>query len=312
MNLGSPSAPEPGPVARYLKDFLSDRRVIDLPRWFWLPLLYLVIAPIRGRKSARAYRKIWTDQGSPLVVLTEALAAALREELASQDSPPVIATGMRYGEPSTAHALQSLDRAGIEKLIVLPLYPQYSGTTTESAFDAVKHYYRSSDAAPEIHYREHYYQHPAWTAAIAESIRVWRAGHGSAELLMFSFHGLPERYIAQGDPYRDQCLESVRNITNALELSEQDYVLSFQSRVGAEKWLQPYTDKELERLAAAGVKRVQVVCPGFAIDCLETLEEIAMQNRELFLAAGGEVLEYIPALNASPAHVQVMQALIAG
>jgi ferrochelatase len=310
INLGSPSSPEPAAVKRYLVEFLSDPLVVDLPRWLWLPLLHLVIAPLRSKKSARAYQKIWTAEGSPLVTLTMDLADKVRAALNRPGSLIIVEAAMRYGEPDVAGVLAKLEQRGIDQLVVLPLYPQFSATTTESAFDVVRKYYGRGKESPEIHYIRQYHDQPAWTAAIAASVEAWQQDHGRADILMFSFHGLPERLIAAGDPYHDQCEASVRNIVAALELGESEYLLSFQSRVGAEKWLAPYTNKELIRLAASGVKRVQVICPGFSIDCLETLEEIAMQNRDLFLAAGGDALEYIPALNDSDAQVELVLALL--
>lgn len=310
INLGSPSSPEPAAVKRYLVEFLSDPLVVDLPRWLWLPLLHLVFAPLRSKKSARAYQKIWTAEGSPLVTLTMDLADKVRTALNRAGSLVIVEAAMRYGEPNVAGVLAKLEQQGIDQLVVLPLYPQFSATTTESAFDAVRQYYRGGEESPEIHYIRQYHDQPAWPDAIAASVEAWQQDHGRADILMFSFHGLPERLIAAGDPYRDQCEASVRNIVAALELGESEYLLSFQSRVGAEKWLEPYTNEEVIRLAASGVRRVQVICPGFSIDCLETLEEIAMQNRDLFLAAGGDELEYIPALNDSDAQVELVLELL--
>ncbi len=310
LNLGSPSAPDPAAVKRYLVEFLSDPRVIDLPRWLWLPVLHLLIAPLRSQRSARMYRKIWTAQGSPLVVMTLGLADKLRRALRLAGSPVIAAAAMRYGQPDISSVLTKLDDRHIDQLLVLPLYPQYSATTTESAFDVVHAHYRGKDHAPDIHFIRQYFDQPVWTAAIVASIEAWWQQHGRADVLIFSFHGLPQRYITAGDPYGDQCEKSVQNIVAGLRLDDSEYLLSFQSRVGAEKWLQPYTDKELVRLAQSGARRVQVVCPGFSIDCLETLEEIAMHSHDLFLAAGGEQLEYIPALNDSHAQVEVLLALL--
>jgi ferrochelatase len=306
LNLGSPDSADAPAVKRYLVEFLSDPRVVTLPRWLWLPLLKLVIAPLRGKKSARAYQKIWTNEGSPLVVLTLKLAEQVRRALRLAGSSISVETAMRYGQPDVAGALARLDERGMDQLIVLPLYPQYSGTTTESAIDAVKAYYTGRQRVPKIEFIRQYHEQPAWPEAIATSIKAWWQQHGRADILLFSFHGLPQRYVEQGDPYLQHCQESLKNVVTELQLEESEYVLSFQSRVGAEKWLEPYTDKELVRLAESGVKRIQVVCPCFSIDCLETLEEIAMQNRDLFISSGGETLEYIPALNDSDAHVQVL------
>jgi len=306
-NLGTPTAPKRRPVARFLSQFLSDPRVVDLPRWLWLPLLNLVIIPLRASRSAAAYRKIWWDEGSPLMVLTERLSRKLAAALAGTGA---VVTGMRYGEPSIAAALSGLRDAGTTEVVVLPLYPQYSGTTTESIHDAVETALGRLDWRPRVVRIDDYHDFPAWIDAVARSIGDFRKLHGTAERLIFSLHGIPQRYVHQGDPYEQQCRASVAAIAAAAGLEPQQWMLTFQSRVGREPWLQPYTDKTLAALAAEGVRWVQVVCPGFAVDCLETLEEIAMQNRELFAHAGGHKLEYIPALNDSDAHVAVLRQLI--
>jgi len=306
-NLGTPGAPKRRPVARFLREFLSDRRVVDLPRYLWLPLLNLVIIPLRAGRSAAAYRKIWLKEGSPLLVLTERLAARLREQLAGRAE---VVVGMRYGEPSIRGALQRLRATGVGQVAVVPLYPQYSGTTTASIYDAVEDGLRALDWSPEVLRIEQYHDHPAWVQAVADSVRAFRAQHGDAEKLFFSLHGIPQRYVRQGDPYQAQCERSVRAVADALGLGADEWLLTYQSRVGKEPWLQPYTDVTLKALAESGVGHVQVICPGFAVDCLETLEEIAMQNREAFEAAGGSKLEYIPALNDSEAHAALMEQLV--
>lgn len=306
-NLGTPDAPERKPVARFLREFLSDSRVVDLPRLLWLPLLNLVIIPLRAGRSAAAYREIWWPEGSPLLVLTERLAERLQSRLAGQARVEI---GMRYRVPSIRSGLERLQQAGLDELVVVPLYPQFSGTTTASIYDAVDDALRDLSWQPRLHRIESYYDHPAWVEAIAESIREYRAKNGNAEKLIFSLHGIPQRYVRQGDPYQKQCEDSVRNVVKALALAEDEWLLTYQSRVGREPWLQPYTDITLKDLAKSGTRHVQVLCPGFAVDCLETLEEIAMQNRELFEEAGGEKLEYIPALNDSGAHAQLMQRLV--
>jgi ferrochelatase len=313
-NLGTPAAPKRRPVARFLREFLSDRRVVDLPRYLWLPLLNLVIIPLRAGRSAAAYRKIWLEEGSPLLVLTERLAARLRERLsrrlAGLAGPAEVVVGMRYGEPSIRRALQRLREAGVGRLVVVPLYPQYSGTTTASIYDAVDDGLRALDWRPKVLRIEQYHDHPVWVQAVADSVRAFRAQHGAAEKLIFSLHGIPQRYVRQGDPYQAQCERSVRAVADALGLGADEWLLTYQSRVGKEPWLQPYTDLTLLELAKAGVTQLQVACPGFAVDCLETLEEIAMQNREAFEEAGGKKLEYIPALNDSEAHVALMAQLV--
>jgi len=305
-NLGTPDAPERKPVARFLREFLSDPRVVDLPRFLWLPLLNLVIIPLRAGRSAAAYREIWWPEGSPLLVLTERLAAGLRA-LVGERWP--IEIGMRYREPSIRRGLEVLRDEGVSDLVVLPLYPQYSGTTTASIYDGVESALRDLNWQPRLHRIEKYHDHRAWIEAIADSIRAYRSEHGAAEKLIFSLHGIPQRYVRQGDPYQQQCEDSVHAVVRALGLADNEWLLTYQSRVGREPWLQPYTDITLEELARSGVRHVQVLCPGFAVDCLETLEEIAMQNRELFEEAGGEKLEYIPALNDSDAHARLLEQL---
>lgn len=306
-NLGTPAAPERKPVARFLREFLSDPRVVDLPRYLWLPLLNLVIIPLRAGRSAAAYRQIWWPEGSPLLVLTERLAARLRAGLAGRAR---VETGMRYGEPSIRTALEKLRAAGVEEVVILPMYPQFSGTTTASIYDAVDGALESLDWYPRRHPIDKYHEHPAWIEAIAASIRAYRAEHGAAEKLIFSLHGIPQRYVRQGDPYQQQCELSVSAVAQTLGLRADQWLLTYQSRVGREPWLQPYTDLTLEELARSGVRHVQVLCPGFAVDCLETLEEIAEQNRERFVHAGGEKLEYIPALNDSDAHLRLYRQLV--
>jgi len=308
-NLGTPERPESKSVARFLRAFLSDPRVIDLPRWLWLPLLNLVIIPLRSSRSAAAYKSIWWPEGSPLLVLTQRLAGKLSGVL---DKAVTVATGMRYGEPSIKKALDELRLDGTTDVIVLPLFPQFSYTTSASVFDAVESGLKELHWQPAVHHINDYHVHPAWVSAIAESIRSFREERGEAEQLIFSLHGIPQRYVTQGDPYESQCRASVAAIVEAAGLTEDQWTLTFQSRVGREPWLQPYTDIVLKEMAEKGVRHVQVICPGFSMDCLETLEEIAMQNSELFEEAGGEKLEYIPALNDSEAQVAVMKALVEG
>lgn len=306
-NLGTPEAPQRKPVARFLREFLSDSRVIDLPRLLWLPLLNLVIIPLRAGRSAAAYRQIWWPEGSPLLVLTNRLAARLHSELSGRARVEV---GMRYGEPSIRRALERLRDAGMDEVVILPMYPQFSGTTTASIYDAVDRALERLDWYPRRQPVDTYHEHPAWIEAIAGSVRAYRAEHGPADKLIFSLHGIPQRYVRQGDPYQQQCESSVRAVAEQLGLAADEWLLTYQSRVGREPWLQPYTDITLEELGRSGVRNVQVICPGFAVDCLETLEEIAMQNRERFEEAGGEKLEYIPALNDSDAHVRLYRQLV--
>src|SRR5436190_14381691 len=306
VNLGTPSAPTPGAVRRYLVEFLSDPRVVDAPRWFWIPLLRGAIAPIRSLRSARAYRKVWMTEGSPLKVLSERLVRRVGHELAGSGIESGLA--MRYGEPSLRTALGRL--GALSRLVVLPLYPQYSGTTTASVFDAVAEAFRAHPRLPELRFVPDYHDEPAYIEALAGSVREHQATHGAPDHLLCSFHGLPERYVRNGDPYAGQCVRTAEALAARLDLGAAAWSLAFQSRVGRERWLGPDTEDRLRELARAGARRVAVICPGFAVDCLETLEEIAIRGAECFLAAGGERLDYIPALNDGPAHAALLAALI--
>ena len=310
-NLGTPQAPEKKALRAYLKEFLSDPRVVEIPRLLWWFILHGVILNIRPARSAASYRTVWTEQGSPLLIHTRDQAEALRASLSAQYGDQVIVDfAMRYGGPSIADVVQGMLTQGVRKLVVLPLYPQYSGSTTGSTFDALAGDFTRRRWLPELRFVTHYHDHPAYIAALADSIRAYRAEHGSADKLMFSFHGVPQRYLDEGDPYHCECLKTARLVAEELGLEKPDYLATFQSRFGREPWLQPYTDETLKGLPAQGVKSIQVVCPGFAADCLETLEEIAVENRDYFLSAGGDRFDYIPCLNSSPAHIASLQQII--
>lgn len=310
VNLGTPDAPTTSALRRYLAEFLGDPRVVEVPRPIWLAVLHGIILPFRSPRSARAYAKVWTDQGSPLRVLSERLTSAVDAALSGRGADIEIGLAMRYGSPSVSSVLRQWKDRGLRRLLVVPLYPQYSATTTATVFDAVTKELATWRWVPELRWIGDYYREPAWLDAVAESIRRARQRRGTTNHLLFSFHGLPQRYLRAGDPYFCQCHASARLVAERLGLSEDDWSLSFQSRVGREPWLQPYTDQHLLALAARGVREVDVVCPGFAVDCLETLEEIAMQNAEAFEAAGGR-LHYIPALNDEPAHATLLAGLVA-
>lgn len=310
-NLGTPESPTPTAVRRYLAEFLSDPRLVELPRWIWLPLLHGVILNVRPRRSARAYSRIWTAEGSPLLTLSRALHAAVDARLQATTPGRVqVALAMRYGEPSIHAALSALRAAGARRLVVLPLYPQYSGPSTGSVFDAVSATLQRWRWVPDLRFVSGYHDDPAYLDALARSIEEHWQRAGRADRLYFSFHGLPYRYFLQGDPYFCQCQATARLLATRLGLASADWQVVFQSRFGRERWLEPYADRTLEAAARAGVRTVDVVCPGFAVDCLETLEEIAMQNRELFIAAGGQDLRYVPALNARADHAQALAALV--
>jgi ferrochelatase len=310
VNLGTPDAPTPAAVRRYLAEFLSDPRVVDRPRWLWLPILYGAILPLRPRRSARAYASIWTAEGSPLRVLSERLARKLdaRARATFQGRAEVV-LAMRYGEPSIAATIARLDARGVRKLIVLPLYPQYSATSTGSVIDAVGAALRRLRWPPELRMIGDYHDDAGYLDALVASVRRHRGANAAAPLLL-SFHGIPQRYVQAGDPYAEQCAATTRALRARLGASAGDVICAFQSRVGREAWLQPYTDALLRELPARGVRELDVLCPGFAVDCLETLEEIAIRGRETFLAAGGRRLEYIAALNDGDEHVEALLALV--
>jgi len=311
VNLGTPEAPTAKAVRPYLAQFLGDRRVIDYPRWLWWLILHGVILRVRPARSAHAYQRIWTPAGSPLRVGSEALAARLQEKLSQACREPVrVVLAMRYGQPSVPSQIERLQREGVRRLLVLPLYPQYSATSTGSVLDAVAEAMQSLRWPPELRLINDYHDDPAHIDALARSIEQHWATRGRGERLLLSFHGIPERYVREGDPYFDQCQVTAQRLRDRLGVGAEDAVVAFQSRVGREPWLQPYTDEVLRRLPSAGVRRVQVLCPGFAVDCLETLEEIALRYRDLFVACGGEQLDYIPALNDGPAHVAMLLRLI--
>lgn len=300
VNLGTPEAPTAPAVRRYLAEFLHDHRVVQLTRWLWCPLLHFVILPLRGPKAAAKYASVWLPEGSPLAVHTRRLAQALQARLPAWR----VADAMRYGQPALDVRLRELRAAGVQRVVVLPLYPQYSTTTTESVRDVVKR--EAGDL--EVCFIEDYAVDPGWLAAVVDSIRHWRDAHGAGEHLLFSYHGLPQRLARNGDPYPQRCEASTRAIVAMLGLRDDQWTLTYQSRFGKERWLEPATDATLQALAARGVRTVDVVCPGFAVDCLETLEEVAIGLAEEFAHAGGQ-LRYIPCLNDAGAHADALVAL---
>jgi protoporphyrin/coproporphyrin ferrochelatase len=311
VNLGTPDEPTPRAVRRYLAEFLADPRIVETPRWLWRLILHGVILRIRPARSARLYAKIWTPQGSPLATGTAALSAALASAIgARRPGPIIVRSAMRYGRPSVPAVMREMAQAGVRRLLVLPLFPQYSATTAASVLDAVGAELARWRWVPELRFVADYHLDPRYIEALARSVEAHWQAHGRAQRLLLSFHGIPQRYFRAGDPYFCQCQATARALRERLDLSESQVVVSFQSRVGVEPWLAPYTDQTLMELPRHGVTEVQVLCPGFAVDCLETLEEIAITNRERFLAAGGERFEYIPALNAGDDHVAALAELI--
>jgi ferrochelatase len=310
INLGTPDEASTSAVRRYLAEFLWDPRVIEVPRPIWWLILHGVILRIRPRQSAEAYREVWTEEGSPLLVWSQKQRRKLEKMLsASLPTKVPVALGMRYGNPSVESALEELRAANVRRLLILPLYPQYSATTTASAFDAVSNVLARWRWLPEIRWVNQYHDEAGYVGALSASVRECWASQGRGEHLLMSFHGLPKRYLLAGDPYHCQCQKTARLLADSLFLKEGEWSIAFQSRVGREEWLRPYTEEHLQKMAARGVKRVDVVCPGFSVDCLETLEEIAMRYAESFTAAGGESLNYIPALNARNDHISFLTQL---
>jgi ferrochelatase len=308
VNLGTPDAPTPRAVRRYLKQFLMDPRVIEQPRWLWWLILQVILL-IRPARSARAYASIWTRAGSPLLVFTTALAQKLAHALRNDFVP--VRVGMSYGQPDLRRVISELTLQGVRRLLLVPLYPQYSGSSTGAVIDALADTLKTLRWPPEMRWINDYHAHPAYIEALARSVQAHWREHGQADRLLLSFHGIPQRYVANGDPYFSHCMTTAQRLAQQLALPAERLIVSFQSRVGREPWLSPYTDETLRALPGQGVRSLQVLCPGFAVDCLETLEEIAMQNREVFLKAGGERFEYIAALNDSEDHVTMLQALVA-
>ncbi len=310
-NLGTPDAPTPTALRRYLAEFLSDPRITEMPRWLWWLILHGIILRIRPARSAKNYAKIWTNEGSPLLTISQQQTASLQAELSKQiDSPIKVVLGMRYGQPSVAEGLEQLRQMNARRIIILPLYPQYSSSTTGSTYDVIANCLKKWRWIPDLHFISHYHDNQAYIQALTTSIQNHWAQYGQADKLLFSFHGIPKRFFDAGDPYFCECHKTARLVANALNLAEDKYQVVFQSRFGREQWLQPYTDETLKKLPQQGIKHVNLICPGFAADCLETLEEIAQENRDYFLQAGGEQYHYIPALNTQPQHITALASLI--
>lgn len=308
-NLGTPDAPTTPAVRRYLAEFLADPRITELPRWLWWLILHGIILRVRPHRSAKNYAKIWTENGSPLLHITQLQAQALQQQL-DQHYPDKIqvAIGMRYGNPSIAQGLLQLQQANAQQIIILPLYPQYSSSTTGSTFDAIAQTLQKWRWLPELHFVTQYYEQTHYIQALTQHIQAYWQIHGQPDKLLFSFHGIPQRFADAGDPYYWQCQQTAQLVAEKLKFAQ--WQLVFQSRFGKEAWLQPYTDYTLIELAKLGTQRVDVICPGFAADCLETLEEINQENRTLFLENGGKIFHYIPALNDNPQHIDMLFSLI--
>ena len=310
-NLGTPDAPTKKALHTYLKEFLSDPRVVEAPRLIWWFALHGFILRVRPARSAKAYATVFTDEGSPLLFHTRNQALALQQVFSQQGMDNVIVDfAMRYGNPSIPSVLNSMMERGVRKLLVLPLYPQYSGSTAASTFDAISADFVKRRWIPDLRLVSHYHDYTPYIDAAVARIKTYWQEFGRADKLLFSYHGLPLSYLTNGDPYHCECYKTSRLIAEKLELAADEYMTSFQSRFGRQEWLQPYTDMVLKAFPAQGVKSVQVFCPGFSADCLETIEEIGEENKEYFLHAGGERYEYISALNDRPEHIAALTALI--
>ncbi|WGY46358.1 MULTISPECIES: ferrochelatase [unclassified Vibrio] len=304
-NLGTPQAPTAAEVKRFLSEFLHDQRVVDMSRWLWCPILHGIILPLRSPKVAKLYQSIWMDEGSPLMVYSKRQQQGLQQAL----NIPV-ELGMTYGEPSLLSGVQKLQQQGVDSIIVLPLYPQYSGTTSAAVFDGVAKAMKQVDVVPDLSFVRDYHDHPLYIQALADKVRQSWQENGQGDLLVCSYHGIPKRYADNGDIYPQHCEQTTRLLAAELGLAPEKVLMTYQSRFGREEWLQPYTDKTLQALPGQGVKKLDILCPAFSVDCLETLEEISEQNCEIFLHAGGETFHYIECLNDSAAHIAMMASLV--
>lgn len=310
VNLGTPDAPTKAAVRCYLKQFLSDPRVVEIPRTVWWFILNAVILPFRSGKSAEKYASIWTKEGSPLRIHTEKQAKLLRGYLGERGHDIEVAYAMRYGSPSLPEMLEKLKMNACERILILPAYPQYSGTTTASINDAVAGHYQNVRNVPELRYIKHYHDDEGYLHALKDSVTAYWNAHGRPDKLVMSFHGVPQRTLLLGDPYHCECHKTARLLAAQLQLTSQQYMVTFQSRFGKGQWLQPYTAPSLVQLAREGCKRVDILCPGFTSDCLETLEEIAIEAKQDFLTAGGREFHYIPCLNESPVWISALADLV--
>ena len=309
-NLGTPDSPTNKGLKKYLNQFLMDRRVVDLPRIFWVPLLKIIILNIRPRKSAKLYRKIWTDKGSPLLSFSRKIIEKIDEKFKDKKNNFIIILGMRYGNPSIKEALQTFKKEGVSKILVFPLYPQTGSPTTSSTFDAINNFLNKELWMPNLRFISGYHDHPFYIDLLANSIEKSFSDNGKPEKLIFSFHGMPKRYLKNGDPYYCFSHKTARLVAEKLNLKTDEYDLAFQSRFGREEWLKPYIEDIIIDYKEEGVKSLQIISPAFSVDCLETLEEINIQYRKLFLSNGGERFHYIPCLNDTEGHIDMIKVII--
>ncbi len=309
VNSGTPASLATRDVRAFLAGLLGDPRVVEIPRILWWPILHGIILRVRPRASAKKYAAIWSAAGSPLAVESEALRRGLEEALRPEGIP--VALAMLYtGGATVPEAIDALRAAGVDGIVILPMFPQYCGATTGAVFDQASAALRRLRHLPALHFVSEYHAEPRYIDALAQSVQDHRRSQGAARHLLMSFHGIPERFVALGDPYRTHCERTAALLAQKLDLAKEEWSVSFQSRFGRARWLQPYTIEAVAALARRGIGTLAVMCPGFAADCLETLEEIGMENRDAFLAAGGEHYQYIPALNARADHVAALRALV--
>jgi ferrochelatase len=310
INLGTPDAPTPKAVRRYLAEFLWDPYIVQIPRPLWWLVLHGIILRLRPPKTAKLYQKIWSTRGSPLLSYSQDLVQSIQNQFQKMGEDYPIVLGMRYGNPAIQDALELLQKKDVERIVVLPLYPQYSMPTTGSTLAQLTRSLKNLSWQPQVAFINNYHNEPLYICAISDSVKKQWQQQEPGELLIFSFHGLPEKYNARGDPYYQQCLTTAQAIANQLQLKEQQWRVVFQSRFGRERWLKPYCNEVLTSLPKSGIKKIDIICPGFPIDCLETLEEIAITNKEVFFHAGGQVYNYLPALNASDLHGKFLATIL--
>lgn len=311
INLGTPDRPDAAGVRRFLREFLSDRRVVEVPRLIWWVILYVIILPFRSPRVAKAYRQIWFGDISPLRHFSQSLVGGVASKVEQQypDADIEVRLAMTYGQPSIDAQIRSLCDAGVENILFVPLYPQYSATTTAAALDAISRSFSKVRDIPQWSWLKSYHRHPAYIAALGESVKEHWQSNGRAERLLMSFHGIPKRNVELGDPYARECADTAKALADYLGLEDEQWLQTFQSRLGKAEWLTPYTDKTLAALPGLGCKSLDVVCPAFAVECLETLEEIDGEAKDIFIDAGGEVFNYVPCLNDRESHQQLMLEL---
>tara|TARA_Y100000590_G_scaffold33598_1_gene36829 strand:+ start:1200 stop:2231 length:1032 start_codon:yes stop_codon:yes gene_type:complete len=309
-NLGTPDKPTKYGLKTYLKEFLSDPRVIEVPKVIWQVILRLIILNLRPKKVAKLYKSIWKKEGGPLLVMLQKQKNALKKSLQKKVKDLRIEIGMRYGNPSIESGLEKLRNQGCRKILILPLYPQYCAATTGSTFDKVTEILRKWRWIPELRFINNYYEESMYIDCLVKSIKESWKKEGRSQKLIFSYHGVPKKYLLKGDPYHCFCQKTTRLVVEKMKLKEKDYITTFQSRFGPDEWLQPYTDKTLESLPQKGIKKIHILSPGFSSDCLETLEELEVENKEIFFSSGGEKYSYIKCLNDNPQHIKMLEFLI--